>query len=81
MNGVYVDLICSRNSQKKVGSDLLKLVEEKAKENNVKIIRLESIYDYKLRDFYLQNGYNLDKISFANKNKNKPESYIMSKFI
>jgi hypothetical protein len=51
-----IDLICSK-SQLKLGKILLELVEEKAKQMNVKVISLSSLPSVSLRKWYKNLGY------------------------
>ena len=44
---------------KGVGSELVEFAKQFAKENNFKILRTTSFYEYGVKDFYIKNGFRL----------------------
>ena len=59
-----IKLICSRN---KDGSELIKIVEEKAKDMNIKRLNLFSLPQEKLKNWYIKQGFNIkNKVFYYN---------------
>ena len=52
-------LRASGGQAKGVGSGLVEFAKQFAKENNFKILRTTSFYEYGVKDFYLKNGFRL----------------------
>lgn len=59
-NCLYIDILWVDNEYRisKLGSKLLRSVEEEAKNKGSKIVHLDT-YDFQAKDFYLKQGYHV----------------------